>query len=98
VPFRPLDPGWEKVRIRIQDPNEQTFFGLKYLRFFDADPGWKKFKSGIRDGKSQIQDKEKHPGSATLVRWPKIEEKNTGIKFFSRFLVKNCNLLILRSP
>jgi hypothetical protein len=72
VPFRPLDPGWEKVRIRIQDPDEQPYFGLK---LFDADPGWKKFGSGIRDGKSQIQDQEKHPGSATLVRWPKVEEE-----------------------
>jgi hypothetical protein len=33
------------------------------------DPGWKKFGSEVRDGKSRIRDRdrEKHPGSATLV-------------------------------
>jgi hypothetical protein len=48
-----------KVRIRIRDEQPGSyflelinhFFGLKYLKFFDADPGWKKFGSGIRDGK-----------------------------------------------
>jgi hypothetical protein len=68
VPFCPLDPGWEKVSIRIRDEQPESyflelrnhffaFFGVKILKFFAEDPGWKQFGSGIRD---------KHPGSATL--------------------------------
>ena len=41
------------------------FFGVKILKFFDEDPGWRQF--GSRMEKSRIRDRDKHPGSATLV-------------------------------
>ncbi len=66
VPFWPLDPGWEKVSIRIRDEQPGSHFLELRNHFFafllrdgdSSDPGWKKVGSGIRD---------KHPGSATLV-------------------------------
>jgi hypothetical protein len=76
-----LDPGWEKVSIRIRVRDEQPgsyflelrnhfllFLGLKNLNSFMRirDPGWRQFGSGIRIEKSRIRDK--HPGSATLVK------------------------------
>ncbi len=42
--FRPLDPGWEKIRIRDKYPGSyfrelsNIFFGLKILKSFVADP------------------------------------------------------------
>ena len=63
------------LRIRIRDGQAGSyflelrnhFFGLKYLKSLmrirdgkNSDPGWKKVGSGIRD-------REKHPGSATLL-------------------------------
>jgi len=70
VPFWPLDPGWEKVSIRIRDEQpgsyfielKNHFFWVKILKFFDEDLGWRQFGSGME--KSRIRDK--HPGSATL--------------------------------
>jgi hypothetical protein len=58
VPFWPLDPGWEKVSIRIRDEQPGSyflelgkhffaFFGVKILKFFDEDPGWRQFGSGM---------------------------------------------------
>jgi hypothetical protein len=51
------------VEIKHPDPGSgmKNFLGLKYLNSLMRiqDPGWKKVGSGIRD---------KHPGSATLVR------------------------------
>jgi hypothetical protein len=55
----------------------ETIFWVNILKFFDADPGsgmekiwirdpgWKKFGSGME--KIRIQDREKHPRSATLL-------------------------------
>jgi hypothetical protein len=45
----------------------ETIFWDKIFKIFDAnwDPGWKKFGSGI-GGNIRIRDK--HPGSATLVK------------------------------
>jgi hypothetical protein len=37
----------------------KTFFWVKILKFFDADPG---------SGMDRIQIRDKHPGSATLVK------------------------------
>ncbi len=63
VPFWPLDPGWEKVSIRIRDEQPGSYFlelrnhfllfwGLKFLNSLRIrDPGWRQFGSGIRDGK-----------------------------------------------
>jgi hypothetical protein len=46
VPFRPRDPGWVKIRIRIRDEQPGSYFQdlrnnfwVKILKFFDADPG-----------------------------------------------------------
>jgi hypothetical protein len=68
VPFRPLDPGWEKVSIRIRDEQPGSyflelrnhffaFFEDKILKFFDEDPG---------SGMETVRIRDKHPGSATL--------------------------------
>jgi hypothetical protein len=52
-------PGWiKKIRIRIRNEQPESYFGLKYLEFFDAVPGSEMEKNRIRD---------KHPGSATPV-------------------------------
>ncbi len=53
------DSGWVKIRIR---DDQKQFFGLKYLKFFDADPGWKQFGSEIRDGKKS------DPGKTSRIR------------------------------
>jgi hypothetical protein len=81
VPFCPLDPGWVKSKNRIRDEHPRSesleqFFGLKYIKFFDADadpgifltldPGWEKFGSAIRDKHPQSRIRDKHPGSATM--------------------------------
>jgi hypothetical protein len=54
------DPGWVKRRIRDEQPGSH-FLGLKIWDpgRKNSDPGWKKIGSRIRD---------KHPGSATLVK------------------------------
>jgi hypothetical protein len=61
-------------KINIRDPENEQFFGLKILKFFDAEPdpgsGIRNLfdlGSWIRDGKIRIRDK--HPGSATLPPW-----------------------------
>jgi hypothetical protein len=59
------DPGWKKVQIQVSRITSRIlflrtsyqFFGLKILKLFDAEPG--SCQPWIRD---------KHPGSATLVK------------------------------
>jgi hypothetical protein len=49
----------------IYDSLETTFW-VKILKFFDADPGWTNSYPGWKKFGSRIRDK--HPGSATLIR------------------------------
>ncbi len=62
VPFWPLDPGWEKVSIRIRDEQLGSYFlelknhffllfGVKILKLFDEDLGFGMETVWIRDGK-----------------------------------------------
>jgi hypothetical protein len=78
--FDPLDPGWEKVSIRIRDEQPGSYFlelknhffvflGVKILKFFDGDPGWRQFGSGME--KSRIRDgKKSDPGSGINIPDP----------------------------
>ncbi len=78
VPFWPLDPGWEKVSIRIRDEQPGSYFlelRNHFFPFFGVKIQILWWGSGIRDGdssdpgsgmkKNRIRDK--HPGSATLL-------------------------------
>ncbi len=47
-----------------------VFWVKNILTFFDADPDPGSCQPWIRDGKNRIQDKDKHPGSTTLMRSP----------------------------
>ncbi len=52
--IRARDPGWKILGSDIRD-------GTIRIRY----PGWNKFGSGMK--KIRIRDRDKHPGSATLV-------------------------------
>ncbi len=77
APFWPLDPGWEKVSIRIRDEqlgshfweHSKIFFGVKLLKSFHEDPGSGMETVRMRDpGWNKVGSgiRDKHPESATL--------------------------------
>jgi hypothetical protein len=79
------DPGWVKIRIRIQDhisESLETIFWVKTLKFlmWIRDPGWKKSGSEIRNGKNP------DPGWFFPVPYrtyfTRIDQKDTVATFF----------------
>jgi hypothetical protein len=82
------DPGWKKGESRM----EKGRSGMEKRRVREgkrADPGWKKVRSGI--GKN-IQDREKHPESATLVLY--FMYFRTFVPLSQPFLIRKLTLFL----